>query len=150
MDPDAQFAYTEPMTEAEVESHLHSVGHGVLGLADGGESYAIPLYHHYEDGTFFFRLGATPGNQKGSYIEATDAATYVVYAAESTDDPPEQRGWSIIARGPIDRVPEDHPDYDVAAINERFAPIRLFDEAHDEVTLTLYELRPEHVSGRQN
>jgi len=150
MDPDARFAYTTAMSRADVESHLRRTGHGVLSLADGGDSYAIPLYHYYEDGTLFFRLGETPGNRKAAYIDRTDTATYVVYEARETANPAEERGWSIVVRGPIERVPEDHPAYDIRAINERFAPIRLFDEAHDEVELTLYELRIDHLSGRRN
>ena len=148
MDPDARFAYTRPMSEAEIERSLRDVGHGVLSLADGDDSYAIPLYHHYEDGTLFFRLGETPDDSKADYIETTERATYVVFEAEETAGPAEERGWSVIARGPIERVPRSHPAYDVASINEQFAPIRIFDEAHDEVELTLYELRPAVLSGR--
>lgn len=150
MDPDARFAYTRAMREAEIESTLESVAHGVLALADGHDSYAIPLYHYYDDGSLFFRLGETPGNRKADYIETTDTATYVVYAAESTADAARERGPSVVARGPIERVPTDHPAYDIRAINERFPPIRLFDEAHDEVALTLYELDVEQLSGRRN
>ena len=150
MDPDVRFGYTREMPESEIESCLSDVGHGVLSLADGDDSYAIPLYHHYEDGTLFFRLGETPSDSKADYIETTDTATYVVFEAEATAGPAEARGWSVIARGPIERVPESHPAYDVASINEQFAPIRIFDEAHDEVELRLYELRPEVLSGRTN
>ena len=56
----------------------------------------------------------------------------------------------MLARGPIHAVPEDEAGYDATAINERFAPIRLFDEALDEVDLTLYELRVEELAGRRN
>ncbi|MDS0281891.1 pyridoxamine 5'-phosphate oxidase family protein [Haloarcula onubensis] len=150
MDPDVRFAYTRAMSQAEIESRLRDVGHGVLSLADGDDSYAIPLYHHYEDGTFFFRLGETPDNSKGDYIETTETATYVVFEAEETAEAAQERGWSVIARGPIERVPRSHPVYDVQYVNEQFAPIRIFDEAHDEVELTLYELQPEVLSGRQN
>jgi nitroimidazol reductase NimA-like FMN-containing flavoprotein (pyridoxamine 5'-phosphate oxidase superfamily) len=150
MDPDARFAYTRAMTEREAESKLASATNGTLALADGDESYAIPLYHHYDDGSLFFRLGETPDNSKAEFIETTDTATYVVYWAEQAADAAEERGWSIVARGPIERVPTDHPAYDVRTINEWFAPIRLFDEAHDEVELTLYELRVRELSGRQN
>src|SRR6056297_781785 len=124
MDPDVRFAYTRAMSEAEIESRLRDVGHGVLSLADGDDSYAIPLYHHYEDGSLFFRLGETPGNSKADYIETTETATYVVVEADETADPEQERGWSVIARGPIERVPESHPAYDIAYINEQFAPIR--------------------------
>ncbi|MDS0261675.1 pyridoxamine 5'-phosphate oxidase family protein [Haloarcula sp. S1CR25-12] len=150
MDPDAQFAYTRAMSEPEVESHLQRVDHGVLALADSNTSYAVPLYHHYEDGRLFFRLGETPDNRKAEYIETTEAATYVVFETEETAGPAEERGWSVVARGPIEQVPQSHPAYDIESINERFPPIRLFDEAHDEVELTLYELDVEQLSGRRN
>jgi len=150
MDPDARFAYTRAMSDDEIESRLQEVGHGVLSLADGDDSYAIPLYHHYEDGRFFFRLGETPDNRKADYIETTETATYVVFEAEETVDAAEERGWSVVARGPIERVPRSRSAYDIESINEQFSPIRLFDEAHDEVELTLYELRPEMLSGRTN
>ncbi len=150
MDPDARFAYTRAMSDDEIESALREVGHGVLSLADGDESYAVPLYHHYEDGTIFFRLGETPDDSKADYIETTETATYVVFEAEETADPAAERGWSVIARGPIARVPRSHPAYDIESINEQFAPIRIFEEAHDEVALTLYKLRPEMLSGRTN
>jgi nitroimidazol reductase NimA-like FMN-containing flavoprotein (pyridoxamine 5'-phosphate oxidase superfamily) len=150
MDPDVRFAYTRALSETEIEACLRDVGHGVLSLADGDDSYAVPLYHHYEDGTIFFRLGETPGNRKADFIETTETATYVVFEAEETAGPEEEVGWSVIARGPVERVPRSHPAYDVQYINEQFAPIRIFDEAHDEVELRLYELRPEVLSGRTN
>ena len=150
MDPDTRFGYTREMTESEIESCLREVGHGVLSLADGDDSYAIPLYHHYDDGSLFFRFGETPDDRKVDYIEATDTATYVVFEAEATPDAAVDRAWSVIARGPVEPVPADHPAYDLAAINERFGSLRLFDEPHDEVELTLYELRPEQLTGRQN
>ena len=150
MDADTQFAYTREMTESEVESCLRDVGHGVLSLADGDESYAIPLYHHYEDGILFFRLGRTPGDRKGAYIEATETATYVVYEAQGTADGAVDSGWSVLARGPIAPVRASDRTAAAAAIAERFPPVRLFDESRDEVDVTLYELWPEHVSGRQN
>ena len=150
MDPDARFAYTRAMRDDEIESALRDVGHGVLSLADGDESYAVPLYHHYEDGRLFFRLGETPDDSKADYIETTETATYVVFEAEPTAGPAQERGWSVIARGPIERVPQSHPAYDIEAINEQFAPIRIFDEAHDEVELRLYELQPDAITGRQN
>lgn len=150
MDPDVEFAYTEGMTEAEVEQHLQETPHGVLSLADGGDAYAIPVFHHYENGTLYFRLGETPDSRKAAYIETTETATYVVYEVATTDDPDEQQGWSVLARGPVGEVPADGPAYDAVSINERFAPIRIFDEALEAVELTLYELAIEELAGRTN
>ena len=146
MDSETQVAYTRVMSDAEVESCLRDVGHGVLSLADGDESYAIPLYHHYDDGALFFRLGHTPGDLKGRYLDATDVATYVVAEARGRADDAVDSGWSVVARGPIAPV----TGTDRAAIEEQFPPVRLFDESRDEVTVTLYELDAEELSGRQN
>lgn len=150
MDIDADFTYTAGMSESEVEAALGERAHGVLALADGDESYAVPVFHHYENGSLLFRLGESPDSRKAEFIEATETATYVVYEVGSTADPAEREGWSVLARGPIHAVPEDEAGYDATAINERFAPIRLFDEALDEVELTLYELRVEELAGRRN
>ncbi|GGN99513.1 MULTISPECIES: pyridoxamine 5'-phosphate oxidase family protein [Haloarcula] len=150
MDPDVEFAYTEGLTEAEVETRLRDATDGVLALADDGDAYAIPVFHHYEDGSLYVRLGETPDSRKAAYVETTDTATYVVYEAETTSDDAEQHGWSVVARGPIRAVPPDDPAYDAVTINDRFAPIRVFDEALDEVELTLYELRIEELAGRSN
>ncbi|MBV0924347.1 pyridoxamine 5'-phosphate oxidase family protein [Halomicroarcula limicola] len=150
MDLDVSFAYTEGMTEAEVERHLRETPHGVLSLADGGDAYAVPVFHHYEDGALYFRLGESPDSRKAAYIEATETATYVVYEVAATDDPDAQRGWSVLARGPVREVPAGDPAYDAVTINERFAPIRIFDEALEEVELTLYELSIEELAGRTN
>jgi len=149
MDQDAP-AYTREMSESEIRSCLRQVPHGVLSLSDGDDSYAIPLYHHYEDGSLFFRLGRTPGDRKGEYVEAVDTATYVVYEAEGPPDAAVDRGWSVLARGPIERLPDDHPAHDRPSPSEEFPPLRLFDETRDDVDVALYELRPETLTGRQN
>jgi len=150
MDIDTDFTYTAGMTESEVEAALGERGHGVLALAVDGESYAVPVFHHYENGSLLFRLGESPDSRKQEFIESTETATYVVYEVDATADAAAHAGWSVVARGPIHAVPEDAAGYDAAAINERFAPIRLFDEAPDEVALTLYELRVDELAGRRN
>ena len=150
MDIDADFTYTAGMTDAEVDAALRDRSHGVLALADGDDSYAVPVFHHYEDGSLFFRLGDTPDSRKREFIESTETATYVVYAVDSTADAAQEEGWSVVARGPIRAVPEDDPASDITAINQRFAPIRVFDETVDELQLTVYELRVEKLAGRRN
>lgn len=138
------------MDAVEIGEFLGTQGTGVLSLADGDDSYAVPVFHHYDDGALYFRLGESPDSRKREFIEATETATYVVYEVDPTADPAQREGWSVVARGPIRAVPEGDPAYDASTINERFTPIRLFDEALDEVELTLYELRVEELAGRRN
>lgn len=149
MDPDVSFAYTEGMDRETVERRLHEAGTGVLSLADGDEAYAIPVAYHYEDGAVFFRLGEVPDAEKLAYLDATATATLVVYSADPTEEARALDSWSILVRGPIREVPRDDPHYDAAAINEEFAPIRVFDEDVDELELTLWALEPESVTGRE-
>ena len=150
MDPDVEFAYTYGMGESEVADCLTERHHGVLSLAEGDEAYAFPVFHHYEDGSLYFRLGVTPDSEKRAFLDSTATATYVAYATEPTADPEENTGWSVVARGPIQEVPHDDPTYEAVEINDRYAPIRIFDESLDDVDVTLYELRIEELTGRQN
>ncbi|EMA03829.1 hypothetical protein SAMN05443574_102353 [Haloarcula vallismortis] len=150
MDTDIAFAYTEGMPDDVVRDRLAASERGVLALADGDDAYAFPVFHHYEDGSLYFRLGETRGSEKSAYLDATETATYVVTETEATPDAESWTGWSIIARGPITAVPDDDPAYAAVEINERYAPIRVFEEATDEMDVTLYELSIEVLTGRQN
>jgi hypothetical protein len=148
MDEDVSFAYTHGMDRETVERRLRDGGTGVLSLADDGDAYAVPVAFHYEDGTVFFRLGETDDSTKRAYVESTGTATFVVYEADPTEESRALDSWSILVTGRLREVPDDDPHYDAAAINEEFAPIRVFDEGIDEIDLTLYALDPETVTGR--
>jgi len=150
MDTDIAFAYTEGMPDDIVRDRLGKSESGVLALADGDDAYAFPVFHHYEDGSLYFRLGETSGSEKSAYLDATETATYVVTETEQTPDAEAWTGWSIVARGPIAAVPVGDPAYEAVEINERYAPIRVFDEPTDEMDITLYELSIEELTGRQN
>jgi len=149
MDPDVSFTYTEGMERETVERRLREAGTGVLSLADGDDAYAVPVAYHYEDGVVFFRLGEAADSTKTEYLDATDTATLVVYAADPTDEARELDSWSILVRGTLRAVPDDDAGYDAAAINEAFAPIRVFDEDLDELELGLWVLEAESVTGRE-
>ena len=150
MDSDVAYAYTGGLSTDDVERHLRERAHGVLSLADGDTAYAFPVYHHYDDGSLFFRLGLTADSEKRRYLAATAQATYVVYETAHTEDPAGETGWSIVARGPLSRVPDDDPAYEAVEINDRYDPIRIFDEDLDDVSVVLYELVIEELTGRAN
>jgi nitroimidazol reductase NimA-like FMN-containing flavoprotein (pyridoxamine 5'-phosphate oxidase superfamily) len=149
MDPDVSFTYTKGMDQETVERRLHEAGTGVLSLADGDDAYAVPVACHYEDGVVFFRLGETADSTKTEYLDATDTATLVVYAVDPTEEPRELDSWSILVRGPLRKVPGDDAGYDAAAINEQFAPIRVFDEDLDDLELGLWALEIDSIAGRE-
>ncbi|RLM96428.1 pyridoxamine 5'-phosphate oxidase family protein [Haloarcula sp. Atlit-7R] len=150
MDTDIAFAYTKGMPDDAVCDRLTAGESGVLALADGDDAYAFPVFHHYEGGSLYFRLGETSESEKSAYLDATETATYVVTETAATPDAESWTGWSVVARGPITAVPEDDPAYEAVEINERYAPIRVFDEPTDEMDVTLYELSVEELTGRRN
>jgi nitroimidazol reductase NimA-like FMN-containing flavoprotein (pyridoxamine 5'-phosphate oxidase superfamily) len=137
----ADYVYTVGMDEADLESHLRSAEHGVLGLADEGDAYAVPLSYHYDGERLLLRVSHHDDEaEKRDYLETTNTATFVVFDADGDSS------WSIVVRGPVREVDER---IDEATLNEWFPPFRLFDESVDQVEFTLYELSMETVIGRK-
>jgi nitroimidazol reductase NimA-like FMN-containing flavoprotein (pyridoxamine 5'-phosphate oxidase superfamily) len=136
-----EYVYTGGMTESDIDDRLRAGEHGVLGLADGGDAYAIPLSFHYDGERLLLRVSERGGDsEKGRFIAATETATFVCYEA-STDE-----SWSIHVRGPIQRW---EGDVDETTLNQWFQPFRLFDEAVESVDFSLYRLEMETVTGRK-
>jgi|GEM_PF-117523 len=145
-----EYAYTEGLDDTAIEERLAGAETGVLALADAGEAYAIPLAHYYDGDSLFFRLGMTASSRKRQFLSSTTTATYVLYGTEPTAEPRALDSWSIIARGSLSEVPAaDHDRFDTAAINERFAPIRVFGEDIDAIDVAIVELDIESLTGRR-
>lgn len=144
-----EYAYTRGMSDEEVDARLASEATGVLSLTTGADAYGVPMAHHFDGESLYFRLGRTPDSEKWSAIERTDIASYVLYGVEPTDDPDELASWSVVVRGPLTVLPEsEHERFDTAEINESFAPIRVFDEAIEDVEIRIVELETATVTGR--
>ncbi|MFC6838192.1 pyridoxamine 5'-phosphate oxidase family protein [Halomarina ordinaria] len=140
-----EFVYTMGMDEADVERRLRDAEAGVLSLADGDDAYAVPVSHHYEDGSVFFRLSDDAHSEKLAFVETTRRACFVVYGVEGADE-----SWSVVATGtlrPVEGAAAER--FDAAGINDRFGPLRVFDEAIDEVDVVVLELDVEEVTGRR-
>ncbi|MFC5136339.1 MULTISPECIES: pyridoxamine 5'-phosphate oxidase family protein [Haloferacaceae] len=136
-----EYVYTGGMDESEVDDRLRSGEHGVLGLADGNDAYAIPLSYHYDGDRFLLRVSEHDADsEKGRFLETTETATFVCYDASTNES------WSIHLRGPIR---EWEGDADETTLNEWFQPFRLFDERVETVEFALYELRMQTVVGRR-
>jgi nitroimidazol reductase NimA-like FMN-containing flavoprotein (pyridoxamine 5'-phosphate oxidase superfamily) len=145
-----EYAYTSGMDDSEIEERLETAETGVLSLASDDDAYAIPLAHYYEDDSVYFRLGETAGSTKRAFWETTETACYVLYGAEPTDDPRGLESWSVIVRGPLTELSASERDrFDTAEINRHFSPIRVFDEAIEDIDITIVELDVETITGRQ-
>ncbi|WP_132061192.1 pyridoxamine 5'-phosphate oxidase family protein [Halorussus amylolyticus] len=140
-----EYRYTGGMSQEEVEQHLRKQDHGVLALADNDDSYAVPLNYYYDGSRMFLRVSTKPESEKVAFAEATKTATFVVYEVE------EGTTWSIIIRGTIRQLPEtEQQEFTDTVINEEFPAFRLFDEDIEEVSMTIYELKPDQITGRQS
>jgi hypothetical protein len=136
-----EYVYTSGMTEGEVDEHLRAGEHGVLGLADGDDAYAVPLSYHYDGDRLLLRVSCHGADsEKKRFLERTGTATFVCYGASAAES------WSIHVRGPVRRW---GGVVDETTLNEWFPPFRLFDEAVEDVTFELYELGKERVVGRK-
>lgn len=136
-----EYVYTAGMTESEVDSYLRAGEHGVLGLAQENDAYAVPMSYHYDGDRLLLRVSEhDQDSEKRSYLETTTTATFVCYEG-STDE-----SWSVLVRGPIEKW---EGDIDETTINEWFPPFRLFDESVESVEFSLYEIRLAAVIGRK-
>ncbi len=144
-----EYAHTYGMDDAEVDERLRTSQTGVLSLSKDGDAYTIPLAHVYDRGKLYFRLGRTADSRKRAFLEATETACYVLYDTEPTADPDELDSWSILVTGRLAEVPESKRErFDTAAINRSFTPIRVFDEAIEEIEITIFELEIDTITGR--
>ncbi|MFB6211803.1 MAG: pyridoxamine 5'-phosphate oxidase family protein [Halobacteriales archaeon] len=143
------YAYTRGMGDSEIETLLREHQTGVLSLAKANEAYGLPLAHYYDGSALYFRLGETDDSRKREFIETTDTACYVVYGTEQLDGFRELDSWSIMVTGTLtDLPPSEHGDFDTAEINRRFSPIRVFDEAIDEIEIVIAKFEIESLTGR--
>lgn len=143
-----EYAYTRGMDKEELENRLRTAETGVLALADDGDAYAVPLAHYYGDG-LYFRLGITDDSTKQAFWDNTQTACYVLYGAEPTENPRGLDSWSIIVTGELVELPEaEHEMFDTAEINRHFSPIRVFDEAIEDIEITVAELDIDTMIGR--
>lgn len=124
------------------------VTHGKVGIPSLYQD-GIPLAHYYDGDSLYFRLGLTAGSTKREFYETTEMACYVLYGAEPTDDPRGLDSWSIIVTGQLVELPEtEHERFDTAEINRHFSPIRVFDEAIEDIDITVVKLDIDTITGR--
>ncbi|WP_246048994.1 pyridoxamine 5'-phosphate oxidase family protein [Natronomonas salsuginis] len=141
---DIRFAYSIGMTDDEVTARLRGEAVGVLALADGGDSYAIPVAYHYDGERIYVRLGLNPDSRKTEMLSKTHTACFLVYGADPLRD-----SWSIIATGPLSEIGPP-TEFDDALVNALFVPLRVFDEPIENVDPTVFALEIESITGRRS
>lgn len=131
------------MSPAEANQFIRANRAGVLGLADGGRAYCIPLYYAYDGRDIYFQ--SRPG-LKQKYAVATKEACFTIVRATTPDT------WaSVLVFGDLERIEpslaaEDAllrvplpPDWGETSLGEP--------ERHDR-DVALYRLRARRTTGR--
>ena len=136
-----EYTYTEGMGDEELAERLRAREMGVLSLVDGDDAFGFPVAHHYDGERLYLRLCERPGRGKSDVVDATDRASFVVTGGETSEE-----AWSVVVRGsltPVDDVTDE-------ALNEWFAPLRLFDEPVEDVVPVVYRMEIRDVGGRRS
>lgn len=135
------------MDAVEIDGFLADRRAGVLALARGNDSYAVPVSFVYDadERAFYFRLGYWPDSQKRAFAEASDDATVVV--TDRTDE-----GWkSVVARGPLAELSTSNLDATVVeSVESPDVPfVTIFDRPREDVEFHVTRLSPHELSGRK-
>lgn len=133
------------MDAVEIAEFMTDQETGTLALADGDESYAIPVAFAYdEDGPdVYLRLGYGPDSEKRRFVEESDRVSFVVY--DRTRD-----GWrSVVARGRPEVVSETSLGSAIAErVNELDIPyFRVFDRPASELEFNLVRIDVQEIDG---
>lgn len=142
-----EYVYTLGMTDAEIEERLWEHDAGVLGLANDGRAYVVPVSYYYDGdrGSVFFRLGDDDHSRKLEFVTTTEEASFLIYGVEAPG-----ASWSVLTTGRLQELPEaERAEFDPETVNERFGPLRVFDEAIDGIDLVFYELDVTSIVGRR-
>jgi nitroimidazol reductase NimA-like FMN-containing flavoprotein (pyridoxamine 5'-phosphate oxidase superfamily) len=139
------------VSDQQARETLEAAEFGVLGLADGSESYTIPLSFGYDEGltTLYYLLGFGTDSKKREMIAATETASFVVTQVQLPD------AWeSIMFTGTVGPVPEGKTvdAYGALAETAAFPATHTFDEYFDpeDVEQSLYKFDVDTVTARRS
>jgi nitroimidazol reductase NimA-like FMN-containing flavoprotein (pyridoxamine 5'-phosphate oxidase superfamily) len=130
------------LSDEEMEGVLHEAGTGILSLARGGESYAVPISFGYDgEQCYFVFVGYHQPSLKEAFAESTATATLSVYEVEDVSE------WhSVVVRGRIERIEEDWTDGRAAIGDNAWYP-SLFRGADPRGNVAMWTLIPDEVTG---
>jgi nitroimidazol reductase NimA-like FMN-containing flavoprotein (pyridoxamine 5'-phosphate oxidase superfamily) len=128
------------MSDEELRETLRANDTGVLGLADEGRSYTVPVSYHYDGESVWLRLSDDGDSEKMAFVDTTSEASFLVYGVEA------ERSWSVLLRGNLRR---DDDAFEADALRDHFSDLRIFDEDIAEVQLALFEFVPSEVTARR-
>ena len=107
------FDTTRGMDRDAIDAFLREQASGVLSLAHDGDAYAVPEAFGYDGEDVYFKFGYHDESKKIRYLTHTDRAAFVVYDVSAA-------GFrSVIASGPVRKVPDDLIEDAIAVVDEQ-------------------------------
>lgn len=133
----------DDMSPEEAREFIRHNKFGVLGLADGGRAYALPLFYGYDGRDIYFQ---THHGLKEDYVAATTEACFTIVRVMTLDK------WaSVQVFGKLEEVPVTE-DAMHALMSVPLPPIagksELGEPARSDADLVVCRLKPARMSGR--
>lgn len=134
----------------EIDEMLTRNGIGVLGLANDGQPYTIPMSFGYDgdEMTFPMQWGTGYDGRKERYAEANTNVSFTVYE----QDPDNPQLWrSIVITGTLYEIDEEDEERAFASLaaNAEFAPdLGVWGVPFEDVEFRLFGLSVDECNGR--
>jgi len=134
----------------EIDEMLIRNGIGVLGLAQDGQPYTIPMSFGYdgEEMAFPMQWGTGYGGRKERYVEKNQKASFTVYEKDA-DNP--QLWRSIVMTGTLYKIEAEDQERAFASLaaNAEFAPdFGVWGIPFEDVEFQLYGFSVTERTGR--
>jgi nitroimidazol reductase NimA-like FMN-containing flavoprotein (pyridoxamine 5'-phosphate oxidase superfamily) len=135
----------ERMDDDDIRAFLSSQGRGVLGLPTGGAPYLLPMSFDYDgDSRLYFTFVVGSGSRKRDLSESNEAASFLVYRADTAFT------WeSVRLAGRLERVPDEEVESIGETLENAWRP-DLFERASTETATELYRFVVEEQTGIRN
>jgi len=135
---------TTEMGADEITAFLKENGTGVLSLAHGDNAYAVPETFGYDGERIYFKFGYHDESKKVQYLGTTARAAFVVYDTDNGSF------RSVVATGPIRKVPDDRVDHALSVLESHAGDpeVSAFALPDEEFDFAVYALDVETINGR--
>lgn len=135
------------LSDRDIDSFLSRHETAVLSLAQGGQSYAIPISYGYDRAhrRFYLRLVSNPESEKREFLKTTPHARLVVY---EEDDP---IYTSVVATGTLHEITRDELTVEhIEQYGDARRPLfEIWGDSLPAINVRLYRFDPEELSGRR-
>jgi nitroimidazol reductase NimA-like FMN-containing flavoprotein (pyridoxamine 5'-phosphate oxidase superfamily) len=137
----------EAMESYEMEQFLKDRGLGVLGFAQNGDAYTIPIAFAYDETEprCILRFIMGEGSKKQAFVSSTETASLSTFEWDGKEN------WkSVVVNGPIRKLANEEMAEAAALFSTvgEEAALEIFNSPLREYETEWYELQATEVTGR--